>query len=303
MERALRVFIGLVRTMRPRQWTKSLFIFPAIIFDGKLFDGEALFQVTITILLFTLTAGAVYIINDVVDMDHDRQHPRKKYRPIPSGQLSVPIAIVVAAAFPIVSVVVAIALNRPLLAVVLSTYFILQVLYTLALKHIVIIDLLVVTAGFVLRVTAGVVAVEVDNFSAWLYVCSGLLALFLIIGKRRQELVTLGDAAVDARRIFRDYNLPMLDDMLRMVTTSTLIAYILYTIDAPTIKSARLGDASLAMITIPFVLYGLFRYLYLIHVKGEGGAPEEVLLSDRWLQASIVLWGLTFVVLLYLIPQ
>jgi hypothetical protein len=160
----------------------------------------------------------------------------------------------------------------------------------------VILDLLAVAAGFVLRVGAGVIVVHVQAFSPWLYACTALLALFLIIGKRRQELLELGDAAGNIRVTLDSYNLPLLDDMLRMVMTSTLIAYLLYTIEAP---SVLLAGTKLALLTVPFVLYALWRYLYLIHVEGEGSAPEEVLLRDRPLQASILLWGLTFVVILY----
>jgi hypothetical protein len=164
----------------------------------------------------------------------------------------------------------------------------------------VLIDILTVTSGFVLRVAAGVLVIRVAAFSPWLYACAGLLALFLVVGKRRQELVQLGDKAVAVRPIYKDYNLNLLDDILRMVTTSTLIAYILYTIEAPT---GKLAGVNLALLTVPFVLYGLFRYLYLLHVKGEGGAPDEVLLRDHPLQLSILLWGVTFVLLLYIVPK
>jgi 4-hydroxybenzoate polyprenyltransferase len=173
-------------------------------------------------------------------------------------------------------------------------------MYSLVLKKIVLIDILAVTAGFVLRVAAGVAVIRVENFSPWLYACAGLLALFLVVGKRRQELVMLSEEAVRVRAIYGEYNLPLLDDILRMVTTSTLIAYILYTIEAET---GKLAGVNLGLATVPFVMYGLFRYLYLIHVRGEGSAPDEVLLSDRPLQISIALWGLSFVVILYVAPQ
>ncbi|RMG79294.1 MAG: decaprenyl-phosphate phosphoribosyltransferase [Chloroflexi bacterium] len=295
----VRWLTGLIRTMRPYQWTKNvLFILPPIIFDGKLFDFEALLRVIGAIVLFSLMAGAVYIINDLVDIERDRVHPQKRYRPLPSGQLSVQIAIIAAVILPIVAVVLAWGI-RWSLAVVLIGYFILQLLYSFVLKNIVILDLMGVTAGFVLRLVAGVVAVPVENFSPWLYACGGLLALFLIVGKRRQDLVQLGDMAVKTRTIYQYYNLALLDEMLRMVTTSTFIAYILYTIEAPTIKVA---NTNAALATVPFVLYGLFRYLYLIHVKGEGGAPDEVLLHDRWIQVTVALWGGSFVLLLYVLP-
>jgi hypothetical protein len=164
----------------------------------------------------------------------------------------------------------------------------------------VLVDVLTVTSGFVLRVLAGWIVFEVENFSPWLFACSGLLALFLAVGKRRQELVTLGEQAMLTRPIFKHYNLPLLDDMLRLVTTSTFLAYMVYTIEA---DIGTFRDIQLALISVPFVLYGLFRYLYVIHVQGEGGAPDEVLLTDRPLQLAIVGWGIVFLFLLYVLPN
>jgi 4-hydroxybenzoate polyprenyltransferase len=183
---------------------------------------------------------------------------------------------------------------------VLLAYLLIQIAYSFYLKNIVIIDVLTVTSGFVLRVIAGVAVINVENFSPWLYACAGLLALFLAVGKRRQELVELGDAALNTRPIFKDYNLALIDDMLRLVTTSTFIAYLLYTIEAET---GTFGGIKLSLITVPIVLYGLFRYLYLIHVRGEGSAPDEVLLTDRPLQAVVVVWGLTWMILLYFLGR
>jgi 4-hydroxybenzoate polyprenyltransferase len=174
---------------------------------------------------------------------------------------------------------------------------VLQVLYSFWLKNVVLIDILTVTAGFVLRVAAGVAVVRVANFSPWLYACMALLALFLVIGKRRQEMLLLAGNAENVRATYKEYNLPLLDEMLRLVITGTFVTYLLYTVEATTIKIA---NTNLALITVPFVLYGLLRYLYLIHVKNEGGAPDEVLLKDRPLLASVLLWGLTFIIILYL---
>ncbi|WP_228845257.1 decaprenyl-phosphate phosphoribosyltransferase [Phototrophicus methaneseepsis] len=290
---------GLIRTMRPRQWTKNiLFVFPALIFDGQLFELTPFLRVTFAALLLILASGSVYIMNDLVDIEKDRAHPRKKNRPLPSGQLPVPLAIGTAITLPIITVLIAFAWE-PNLAAVLITYLIVQVAYSFYLKNVVILDVLTVTAGFMLRVIAGVVVIDVANFSPWLYACSGLLALFLIVGKRRQEYVQLGEHALNTRPIFKNYNLPLLDDMLRMVMTSTFITYVLYTIETDTVKML---DVNLTLLTVPFVIYGLFYYMYLIHVKGEGGAPDEVLLTDRNLQIDIALWGLTFVFLIYLLP-
>ncbi|NWG15140.1 MAG: decaprenyl-phosphate phosphoribosyltransferase [Chloroflexi bacterium] len=287
--------MALLRTMRPKQWTKNLIIYAGLVFDGQLFDRDPFIRVTVSFILLCLAASAIYIVNDLVDIERDRQHPKKRNRPLPSGQLPRSLAIAAAILMPVFSVAAAL-LYSPRYAAILAIYIALHIVYSLVLKHIVLIDILTITAGYVLRVAGGVLVIEVARFSPWLYTCTALLALFLAIGKRRQELLSLGDNATSTRPIFDHYNLPLLDDMLRIVTTSTLLAYILYTIEAPSIL---LAGNNLALITVPFVLYGLFRYLYLIHVKGEGSAPDEVLLRDRPLQVALVLWGLTFVFILY----
>jgi 4-hydroxybenzoate polyprenyltransferase len=291
----LELLIGLLRAMRPRQWTKNAIVYAGIVFDGQLFVLDSFLHVTASFVLLCLISSAIYIINDIVDIESDRQHPKKRKRAIASGQFPIPAARVAAVVLIIVSLGGAL-LTSPWLAVVLLAYLLLHLLYSWRLKHIVILDLLSVAAGFVLRVLAGVVVVQVQAFSPWLYACTALLALFLVIGKRRQELIELGASAGGIRVTLDSYNLALLDDMLRMVTTSTLIAYLLYTIEAP---SVLLAGTKLALLTVPFVLYALWRYLYLIHVKGEGSAPDEVLLRDRPLQVSILLWGLTFVTILY----
>jgi 4-hydroxybenzoate polyprenyltransferase len=281
--------------MRPKQWTKNMVIYAGLVFDGQLFILESFLRVTAGFVLLCLAASAVYIVNDLADIERDRQHPKKKNRPLASGQLPVSLAIAAAVALPLISVGVALLYSWQF-AVILVIYIVLHILYSFWLKHIVLIDILTITAGYVLRVAGGVVLINVARFSPWLYTCMALLALFLAIGKRRQELLSLGENAGNVRPIFKDYNLPLLDDLLRMVTTSTLIAYILYIIEAPSIL---LAGNKLALITVPFVVYALFRYLYLIHVRGEGSAPDEVLLRDRPLQLTLLLWGLSFVVVLY----
>lgn len=296
----MRGLIGLIRTMRPKQWTKNvLFVFPAVIFDGKLFHYPSFLAVAYACLLLCLIAGSVYILNDLVDLESDKQHPRKRLRPLPSGQLPVSWARIAVVILPVTVFALAFAFNWRL-GVILAIYFVIQILYSLYLKHIVIVDILTVTSGFVLRVAAGVVVIQVTNFSPWLYVCTGMLALFLAIGKRRQELLLLGENAPNVRRIFQYYNLQLLDEMLRVVTTATFITYTVYTIETP---SPLLAQTNMALATVPFVLYGLFRYLYLIYVKGELAAPDEVLLKDRALQIDIVLFALSFVVILYVIPR
>ena len=260
---------------------------------------DSFLRVSASFVLLCLLSSAIYIINDIVDIESDRKHPKKRLRAIPSGQLPIPIAIAAAIVLLIVVIGVAFALNTGF-AIILLAYLILHLLYSFRLKHIVILDVLSVTAGFVLRVAAGVAVIQVQAFSPWLYTCTALLALFLVIGKRRQELLQLAEKAGTIRVTLDSYNLPLLDDMLRMVMTGTLIAYLLYTIEAPSIL---LAGSNLALLTVPFVLYGLFRYMYLIHVKNEGSAPDEVLLRDRPLQVAIALWGLTFIAILYLPAQ
>jgi len=294
----VQAFIGIIKTMRPKQWTKNLlFVFPPIVFDRQLTNPDSLLRVIIACLLLILMSGTVYLINDLVDIEKDRLHPKKRFRPLPSGQIPPSLAITVAFILPIFTLAFAFFWDTSL-AIVLLLYLIIQVAYSFSLKHVPIVDVLAVMTGFILRVIAGVVVIDVANFSPWLYACTGLLALFLVIGKRRQELVTLGETALQTRPIFKHYNLALLDDMLRMVLTSTLITYLLYTIEVETV---RFADINLALLTVPFVLYGLWRYLYLIHVKGEGSAPDEVFLQDRPIQLTLLAWGASFLVLLYVL--
>jgi 4-hydroxybenzoate polyprenyltransferase len=297
------VLTGLLRTMRPKQWTKNLlFVFPAIVFDGQLFDTDPFLRVMAAFVMLCLISGTVYIMNDIVDIESDRAHPRKKNRPLPSGQLSVGVAKVAVFIIPAGTLAAAFAFSQPLAAILIA-YLLMQIVYSFKLKHVVIIDVLIIMIGFIMRVAAGVVVIDVENFSPWLYATTGLLALFLAIGKRRQELLIQGENAGNVRSNLKEYNLPLLDDMLRVVTTSTLITYILYTIEVPTDDVTAALGPNLGLITVPFVMYGLFRYLYLIHVKGEGSAPDEVLFKDRPLQITLVLFGLTFIGILYVLPE
>lgn len=292
----MRPFIGLLKTMRPRQWTKNAIVFAGLVFDGQLFQVESLLRVVLAFILLCLISSSVYIINDLVDIESDRQHPKKKFRPLAAGKLPIPLAIAVAVVLPLLCLIAALSFSVPF-ALVLGGYLLLQLAYSFVLKHIVIVDVLAVAAGFILRVAAGVVVIQVAQFSPWLYAITALLALFLIIGKRRQELLLLAEQAGSVRVTLRSYNLALLDDMLRMVMTGTLIGYLLYTIEEP---SEMLQSTNLGLLTVPFVVYGVFRYLYLMHVKGDGSAPDEVLLKDRPIQIAILLWGLTFIAILYI---
>jgi 4-hydroxybenzoate polyprenyltransferase len=288
----------LVRAMRPKQWTKNGVIFAALIFDGKLrlSDPSYFIRTLVGFFAFCLVSGVVYIINDLADIEKDRQHPHKRNRPLASGRLSARAA---QAAIP-VALLFALPVSfflDPLFGVVITGYLLLQTAYSFFLKHLVIVDVLTIAAGFVLRVAGGAVLVNAERFSPWLYVCTVLLALFLGLSKRRGELVLLQEGANNHRAILDEYSLPFLDEMISVVTATTVLAYSLYTFDP---GNPHLPGGNLMMLTIPFVLYAIFRYLYLIHQKGETAPPDQVLLKDRPLLVSIGLWGLTILILLYI---
>jgi 4-hydroxybenzoate polyprenyltransferase len=284
---------GLLRTMRPKQWTKNAAIFAALIFDAKVFQRGPLLRTLAGFLLLCAVTGAVYIINDLADVERDRQHPTKRNRPLASGVLPVPVAIV--GAIVLLGVALPLAFRLDVyFGLIAAGYLILQLAYTFILKHYVIVDVLVISAGFVLRVGAGVPLVPADRFSPWLYICTTLLALFLGFGKRRQELVLLQGNARNHRAILGEYSVPFLDEMINVVISAVIVAYSLYTFTAINVPPNHL-----MMLTIPFPIYGLFRYLYLIHIRGEVAAPDEVLLKDRPLQLTVLAWGmLSFALLL-----
>lgn len=287
---------ALLQNMRPKQWAKNGFVFAGIVFDKQLTEGDSLARVLLTFVLLCFVASTIYLINDIVDVEKDRLHPKKKNRPIASGRLPIQGATAAALIFPTISILVALAFSVEL-AAVLVVYLVLHIVYSYYLKAFVIIDVFAIAAGFILRVIAGVVVIDVQNFSPWLYACAGLLSLFLAIGKRRQELVMLGDNAHTIRESFKDYSLPLLDDMLRLVIASTAIAYTLYATEAETV----LVRQEYMLLTVPFVYYGLFRYLYVLHVKGQGGDPTEVLFVDRPLQMGIACWIGLILVLFYVV--
>ncbi len=285
---------GLLKTMRPKQWTKNLFLFAALVFDEKLFKPIFLSKTVAGFALFCLISSVVYLINDLVDIEKDRQHPGKRHRPLPSGQLSPLAAAGAAVLITLICLPLAFHLDR-FFGLITITYLTTMILYSFFLKNMVIIDVLTVAAGFVLRVVAGVALVDVARFSPWLYLCTTLLALFLGFSKRRHELMLLQDNAEEHRSSLQEYSLHLLDEMIAVVTSTTVVAYSLYTFTAP-----NMPQNHAMMLTIPFVLYGIFRYLYLIHCKNEGGSPEEILIKDKPLIADIGLWGLAVVLILYL---
>lgn len=285
----------LLKTMRPKQWTKNVFVWAAVVFDVKLFQVQPFLRTLLTFALFCLISGAVYIINDLVDVEKDRLHPEKRGRPLASGALNPTLATIGAVAIVIACLPISLRLDADL-TLILYGYLALMIAYSFWLKNIVIVDVLTIAMGFVLRVAAGVVVINAERFSPWMYVCMVLLALFLGLGKRRQEIVLMQDNAVNTRRILTEYNLRFVDEMLSLVSATTVMAYALYTFSAP-----NLPPNHLMMLTIPFVLYGLFRYLYLIHVKGETDPPDVVALKDRPLQLDVVLFGVIVVLIFYVL--
>lgn len=290
------IAFALLQNMRPKQWSKNGFVFMAILFDQKLFDADWFVRVLATFAIMCLTASAVYIINDIVDVEKDRQHPKKKFRPIASGRLPINIAVFAAIILFVAAVAASLLIDVKLTLVVLG-YIGLHVAYSFVLKNIVIIDVFAIAGGFVLRVLAGAVVIEVAQFSPWLYMCAALLSLFLAVGKRRQEYILMGDKAGATRSILKEYNLNLINDMLRLTITTTAIAYTLYATESDTALISR----EYMLLTVPFVYYGLFRYLYLIYVKEHGGDPTEILFEDRPLQITIALWGLLLICLFYVV--
>jgi 4-hydroxybenzoate polyprenyltransferase len=284
----------LFTSLRPDQWTKNLIVFAGALFGGRAFEGDALALATGTFAIFCALSGSVYLFNDLADREVDQRHPLKRLRPIAAGRLSTATVVLTAAALAIAAVAAA-ALIAPALGLVAGAYLGLLLAYSALLKHLVIIDALTIAGGFVLRAVAGALAVEVP-ISQWLLVCTTLLALFLAFSKRRHELTLLADAATDHRRILHEYTPYLLDQMIAVVTASTLIGYTVYATSPETAE--RLGTGRLGL-TIPFVLYGIFRYLYLVHQKRGGGSPATLLLNDRPLLACVALWAATVAALLY----
>ncbi len=281
--------------MRPRQWSKNIFVFAALVFDSKLFDVPSLLRTLIAFILLCFMSSAVYLMNDLADIESDRQHPVKRKRPLPAGQLRPLVAQIAAVLFGVGSLAVAVFISLDL-ALVLLAYLVIQIAYTFRLKHVALLDVMIVAAGFVLRVGAGTAVITVQRFSPWLYVCMGLLALFMALGKRRHELILLGADAGNHRAILEEYSLDLIDRLIGIVTTSVIVAYSLYTFLAE-----GLPENHLMMLTIPFILYAIFRYLYLIHIRGEGGIPEDILLHDRPLQIDMGLWAAIVLLVLYVL--
>jgi 4-hydroxybenzoate polyprenyltransferase len=289
-----RVLLNLLFSLRPAQWTKNLLLFAGLLFGKRLFDAAATGRALAAFAIFCGLSGVVYLLNDLLDRDRDRRHPLKSRRPIASGALPVPTAMAAAAVIGGAAMAGALMVSAPF-ALVAATYVALLVLYSAVLKNIVIIDVLTIAVGFVLRAVAGAVAVGVE-FSHWLLICTILLALFIALAKRRQEIVLLAGGATGHREILGEYSPQLLDQMIAVVTASTLVSYAFYTVSPET--QIKFGTQWLGL-TIPFPLYGIFRYLYLVHQRDGGGSPADLLLTDRPLLACVALWALAVALIIY----
>jgi 4-hydroxybenzoate polyprenyltransferase len=288
------VFLNLILSLRPGQWTKNLLVFAGVLFARRLFDPIAVRQSLAAFAIFCGLSGVVYLINDVVDRENDRRHPLKSSRPIAAGALPVTTAIAAAVVIGAAALAAAFTLGWRFGAVA-AAYLALLILYSGPLKNIVIIDVLTIAVGFVLRAVAGAVAIDVE-ISHWLLVCTILLALFIALAKRRSEIVLLADGASGHRAILGEYSAYLLDQMIAVVTASTLISYAFYTISPET--ELKFGTQWLGL-TIPFPLYGIFRYLYLVHQREGGGSPSDLLLTDRPLLVCVALWAFAVALIIY----
>jgi 4-hydroxybenzoate polyprenyltransferase len=286
--------IAVLWAMRPRQWIKNLVVFAALIFSGHLTDRSAALRSLFAFVLFCATSGAIYIVNDLADAERDRRHPVKALRPIASGALG-PAAALVAVVLLLTGALMAGFTLSPPFGAILLIYAAVNIAYSYSLKDIVIIDVMVIASGFVLRAVGGGLIIDVP-VSTWLIMCTILLSLFLAFCKRRQELEAIPDPQ-EHRIILREYSTVFIDQMINVVTASTVTAYMFYTV-SPEVEM-KLGTHYLYL-TVPFVLYGIFRYLYLVHQRGQGGSPTQALLTDRPLLLCVGLWVLTVVILLYI---
>jgi 4-hydroxybenzoate polyprenyltransferase len=288
------MFKALIKAMRPRQWTKNGFVFFGLIFDKQLFRLEPFLRTLEGFFLFCLISSAVYLLNDIADVEADRNHPEKKFRPIASGRLPIPVAITAA----LLLIVIALPLGyllSPVFALILTLYLVTNLLYSRWLKHVSILDVLIVSSGFVFRVGAGVALITVERFSPWLYMITILFSLYIGLGKRRAEMNLLAEGASAHRKVFEGYTIPLLDQYITIVSGMTIVAYSLYTFSAPNLPANHT-----MMLTIPFVVYGIFRYLQLIQAGHAAGSPDEVALKDRPLQITVLLWGLAVIAIFYL---
>jgi len=285
---------ALFKTMRPKQWAKNVFLMAALVFDRKLTNTHAISHTIVGVITFSLVASVVYIVNDIADVEADRQHPTKRNRPIAAGKLPIPIAWTAAAVLMLIAFPVAYWLS-PTFAVIAFIYLALNLTYSKWIKHLVLLDIIVLASFYVIRVAAGVALIDVVRFSPWIYIFTTFLALLMGTGKRRAELSEIADGPNAQRRVLDGYTLSFLDQLITLASGMTIITYSMYTFSAPNVP-----ENHAMMLTIPFIIYSIFRYQYLLQVKGIGSAPEELVLADRPLQAAIALWGITVLIVFYI---
>lgn len=284
----------IISSLRLKQWLKNSFVLAALVFDRQLTNLPAVQRTVTGIFVFCFLSSSVYVLNDIFDIKADQTHPVKKNRAIASGRIRVPLAILLAIILAGSSLLWALQLSSNFFYVC-AVYLLMNLAYSKWLKHVPILDVMIIAAGFVLRVAAGVSLIQVERFSPWLYVVTTLLSLFIGFGKRRAELNLLAAEANQHRAVFDGYTLAFLDQLIAIVSATTIISYSLYTFSAPNLPANHS-----MMLTIPFVLYGLFRYLFLLQVKHSGGAPEELVINDRPLLIALILWGISVIVIFYL---
>jgi 4-hydroxybenzoate polyprenyltransferase len=287
--------LEIVKSLRVQQWIKNFFVFAPLIFSQNVFNLPLLIKTILAFVLFCILSGAAYILNDIQDLEEDKLHPVKSKRPLAAGRLKKNHALI-AGVFLVLAGLAGAYLLSFYFFVALLVYFVLQIAYSGWLKHIVIIDVFLIATGYLIRVIAGGLAIEIQ-LSPWLFICTILIALFLALSKRRHELVLLDKNAEIHRRILKEYTPQLLDQMIAVVTASTVISYCLYTVSSETV--AKFGTKNL-LFTVPFVLYGIFRYLYLVHQKDEGGSPEALIIKDKPLLVDLFLWISTAMLILYI---
>lgn len=281
-------FYLIIKQLRPKQWTKNFLLFAALLFSFEFIEVDKILLATYGFIMFSLTASSIYILNDYNDIEADRHHPTKRFRPMASGELNPTLALSVGVALLMISLLSAFIVNK-LFFFILLIYFLSNVLYSFVLKHVVIIDIMLIAFGFVLRAIGGAIVIHVP-FTPWFLLCAMLLSLFLAIGKRRHELKLALAQDSSHRKVLDDYSLPFLDQLTSIVSSATIVSYAVFTFTA--------GHSIHLMWTIPFVVYGIFRYLYLIHVRDEGGAPEKVLFEDKHILLTVVLYVICVVIIL-----
>ena len=289
-------WMGLLQTMRPKQWVKNFIVFACIVFSMRLLEFELFFRTCLAFVFFCLISGTVYIINDCVDLEHDRRHPVKSKRPIASGIVPPAFAVRAAVVLSIIGLGGSFVLGTGFGLVALA-YYVLVVMYSFKLKNLVILDVFSIALGFVIRAFAGAIVIG-EPISDWFLICIMFLSLFLALAKRRNELLLLEGEAHKHRKALAEYSELFLDQMIAVVTTSTVITYAMFTVSTQSLEYQRYQTHNL-IYTVPFVVYGIFRYLYLAYHKKQGGSPTKILLTDRALLVDIGLWFLACALILY----